>query len=282
MRKLFSLLILIFTSLSTNAAVYSYGESVKATGLNYTFHIKVEWDPSDATKNPCLVSPTNWSVTKCELRIRIAGGGSTDHGLDYVTSDCMIQVKTLGELGSCLSGSTYYQMFTISNLVLGEETSFDFLAIGYNEGSNPCVDILYRTTTFGGGSDPWTTLPNQVCGLMPPPIGVCSTPDSIEFDHGTVSTNFDASELVKSFNIECNMDLSAGITLSMLDNSSRLKLGDNLYSTLMINDAAISNTNKIDLKTGANNFKMTSKLSKAGEIKSGDYSGQTVMILFID
>lgn len=274
----------MFISLSTDASVYSYADSVKAVGLYYNFHIIVEWDTSDATANPCLVSPTKWRVTKCELRVQIAASGSTFiyPSLNSVTSDCMIQVNTLGELGTCLSGSTYIASAGIANVVLGEKTSFNFLSEYFKEGSNPCVSIFYRTITFGGGGDSWTTLPNQVCGLMPPPIGVCSTPDSIEFDHGTVNTNFDTSELVKSFNIECNMDLSAGITLSMLDNSSRMKLGDNLYSTLMINDAVISNANKMNLKTGANNFKMTSRLSKTGEIKNGDYSGQTVMILFMD
>ena len=286
MKKLFSLLILMFINLSANATVYSYGmDDGKTINSVRVVSLVMEWDVSDETKNPCLTDPRGYSPRKCELEIRVRDGVDYSHHAIYaLTSECMIQVKTLGALGTCLSQSTSDYHSNVRNVVLGETTTFDYIRAGLRL-TTPylCVNIRYRTTPTNVGSSEWIQFPNQVCGLMPPPQGVCSTPDLIEFDHGTVSSDFSVSELVQSFNVECNMDFNAAILLTMLDNSSRLKLGDNLYSTLMINGEYATNANKkFNLKTGSNNIEISSRLSRSGEIKSGDYSGQTVMILSMD
>lgn len=278
MKKLALLALLSFSSASKSATVYTYIDDVVDAGLWYTFKIYSEWDTSNTANTACYI-PSR-AVERCEIGADIVfldTQVTAQQIIPMAYSDCTLNAKTYGELTQCLSALSY------SSHQLGNPSAFNYqLSKTGDDIGNICLRWRIRATITGSGSMPWENIPDQVCGLAPPPIGTCSTPSSIEFDHGVVNTNFSNNKLIKTFNVECNMDTSASISFVMLDSNGNLKLGDNIYSTLKVNDKYADLLTTYNLKTGGNAFTISSELNRTGVVKAGDYSGQTIMTLAVD
>lgn len=291
MKKLILFFMLIFSGISHSALVYTTIDKMIPPSVSQTSWKAsgtFEWDPTDTTENLCWKGGVSWAtVTSCDLQLVYSDVNNPDKRLDVIafmiTDPCLINYKTWGEVASkCLHLITYPRLPGGGSFVLGAKGSFTNVSL-YNS-SVPemvCARFYFRVTTKEYGSASYLPIPNQMCGLPPPPIGACLTPDAINFDHGTVNTDLNNTKLSQAFTIECNIDISVSISVPMLDKGN-LTLGNNLYSSLRINGKYADDTARYNLKKGLNQFEMTSELGKKGVVSGGDYSGQSVMILYIN
>lgn len=274
------------------ATIFSYVEKITTIpfGRDYRYvaDYVVEWDYSDTTKNPCYL----WKKCRVVPYLYKDGVfmGHVLADMQTVDSDyrpCIASSPTLGALGECLIGYTVRG----ATMIEGGEIAFSNPThIPYRFYSTSIVNNLggycFKFTMMGQrsanvGSSDLGVIPS-VCGIAPPPIGICSTPDSIDIDHGVVNSKFTSSTILsEQFNIECNQDMTATIILSGLKNG-RLKLTDNLESELKINGYQADQTPNLNFKAGSNSINITSELINSGVITGGEYQAQAIMTLAIE
>lgn len=277
----------LFAFPSNSATIFSYFDSIKTVSTPivggvykvYYGDLVIDWDYTDQTKNPCS------GYISCTLDMALySTNGALDSWLSYpITTKhrpCMTDAKTLGELGQCLEGYTTQPGLAIDTFTFSNPTHVN-VRFGPRENVVVCVRMSLSGVKDAWGTQQLGTIPT-VCGIAPPPVGVCSTPDSIDFDHGTINSNYSNGNLLtNTFNVECNQALTAQINLYGLEDS-KLKLTDGLSSALKINGYNADNTPSFNLNAGGNSFNITSELIKSGAVTAGDYQAQTVMVLTID
>lgn len=269
---------LLFAFPSSGTVIFAYFNSVKTEDNLYFYgDMILDWDLSEQTKNPCYL------YHSCSLTM----GLYTEAGFRYLVSypittshrPCLTTAKTYGELGQCLEGYTTQAGLAIDTFTFSNPTHIN-VGLTTDGNSVGCVKIK-MSGAKGWGSEDLGIIPT-VCGMAPPPMGACSTPDFIDFDHGTVNNNYsNGNILTDSFNIECNQTLTAKLSLNRLTDG-KLKLTDGLNSALKINGYNADNTPSFDLKAGSNVFNITSELIKSGTVTPGDYQAQTIMMLALE
>ena len=268
------------------AAIFSYVENITSEPFGnvyvYTADFVLEWDYSDTTANPCYLKGS------CYLQPYLVKDGAwQNHVLAHPQSlhskyrPCITTSPTLGALGQCLDGYSVPSATSNPGSVITFSSSTHLIYKFYS--SVPPANYCFKIWVFGGdwGTQDLGTI-SGVCGIAPPPIGICSTPDSIDLDHGMVNSKFTSSTILsEQFNVECNQDMTATIILSGLNNG-RLKLTDNLESELKINGYQADKTPNLNFKAGSNSINITSELINSGIVTGGEYQAQAIMTLAIE
>lgn len=283
MKFIMSILV-IYTSLFgvAEASIYTYFNSVTKNESGYLLDISVEWDANDTTPNIC------YNVRNCRIYGQLYSNNSfLQNAFDASAraNPCIATEKYLSGLMSCLGSATISGIGSTTKSVNLSSNPGQVLMLStadYTQYPNVCFKLLgadaSASPSFGR-----TEFPSLVCGLAPPPIGACETPDSLDLNHTTVnSKKLNDHTVIQYFNIICNQALSASLKMTG-SSSGYLQLGDNLKSSIAVNGVKIAeDTIALNLVTGTNSLVMSSRLVTTGDVAPGDYQSQAVMILTLN
>ncbi|CAI0975186.1 Uncharacterised protein [Serratia proteamaculans] len=260
------------------AQIYSY--ITESTGIptsaKYKFVID-SWDREDTMPNPCF------GQRMCAVGINHRhtpneGGGTSDVDNPATIGSGphpeIVKLKTMGEL------SRYYQSIYPLPQVGGTSHVGEARI-------QECVGLFYNIHSPSSvRSNDSRIMPGSICGVAPPPIGVCGIEEQrLDLQHGVLQESELAGNTARgSLRIVCSKKMN--IVMHIRTGShGRLDLGANsgIYSTLSVNGAVNDQGypfNNVD-PTGVI-LNITSTLGVTGTtVKAGDYSGQTVAILVI-
>jgi hypothetical protein len=269
-------LILCLASWPGSARIYSYISKSSGTKTNAKYEFVIaSWDDVDYNSNPC------YGLKRCVIGVNHLHDYNHRGGVATVTPKVavgsstapdLLTVRTMGEVGRIFKrfyslpiyGSTYHKGSMITNECVG---------IFWSGKSATNINVSSAELVTG-----------SVCGIAPPPIGVCSiSEERIVLNHGSLTGDSLQGNVARgSLFVVCSQPTSVALTIRV-DNNSRLSLGNNtgVYSTLRINDKpGVSGYQFVALSSGAT-IPITSTLGVNGAVKPGNYSGQTVAILAV-
>ncbi|WP_155959487.1 MrpH family fimbial adhesin [Klebsiella aerogenes] len=262
---------------SVNSMIFSHIDKSEGTPTNAKYYFTIDsFDNQDTTQNPCF------GDTVCTVGInhrhssKGEGGNAVFAewtGRKGASTSCVINVSTIGKLLNCLKNTDSNKGHVRLNVPLSGVTNHTGPAV-----TQECVGLFWKKGSSSAGGQ---LLPGSVCGIAPPPIGACSTPDSVVIDHKTLSeSEVNLNNASATFIIDCNKKVAAKLYFKNLT-GGKLNLGDgSIYSTLSIDNQPVNDNgfNK-DLSTGSNYINLSSSLHTNGKVKPGSYNGQAVMII---
>ncbi|MGK2695367.1 MrpH family fimbial adhesin [Serratia surfactantfaciens] len=257
-----------------SAQIYSYVTQSSGSPSDAKYEYVLEsWDTDDPSPNPC------YQQSQCAIGINhrhtsANTGGSTDvtPSASVVGSSVHPQItklKTMGEL------SSYYQRYY--PLPISGKTSHVGDPI-----TQECVGLFYTTSSGSavlGASA--RLMPSSVCGIAPPPVGVCGIDEQqLDLNHGVLpDTELAGNTARGSLRVVCSQKMNIVMYIRVGSNG-RLDLGSSgVYSTLRINGALGNLGYQFTADTRGVTVPITSTLGVTGNIKAGNYSGQSVAIL---
>ncbi len=146
---------------------------------------------------------------------------------------------------------------------------------------------LFLTSSPTGGNG--YMYPDSVCGVAPPPGGICSfTADypSAILDHGRIPDNeINGNQASQYLRMKCSKDATVRI-YSVSDTESRLRLKNNLYSRLTLNGYPLNSSGggvpvyvRGDYEANA---LLKSTLETTGPVEAGPFIGNISIVMTID
>lgn len=258
-----------------SAQIYSYITESIGSPTNATYKFVIEsWDRNDQTLNPCF------GMKQCAVGINHRHTGSNAGGTASVLPSSftlgsaqhpkITQLETMGELGQ------YYQ--SVYPLPIEGSTNHVGDAI-----TQECVGMFYNThsaTTVSTTSS--RLISGSVCGIAPPPVGVCGIEEQqLDLSHGVLQEpDLMGNTSHGSLRVVCSQKMDI-VMYIRTENEGRLELGNNsgVYTTLRINGVAANKGYPFTADALGVTIPVTSTLGVTGTVKAGDYSGQSVAIL---
>jgi len=259
----------------TNAAIYSNIISSEGDPTHAYYHFTISsWDGGGNMGNPCYTN------TLCSISINHRHTSDGMGGLNPVAQwtanslPCIAKSQYMNQLRACMmnqqpSSGTDYSAFRLPYDGFAWHTG-DMV-------TQECVGLFYQNSPGA----PWYPLPESICGLAPPPIGACSSPDNIVLDHRELpSSQVAFARTSTSFVLDCNQKVAGQFYLQGLENNT-LPLGSgDIRSTLSISGMPLTSHGvAVNLSSGVNTLEITSTLSVTGPLQPGEHTGQGVLIL---
>lgn len=257
-----------------SAQIYSYVTKSTGSPSNAAYEYVLEsWDKDDSSPNPC------YQQSMCAVGINHRHTSANTGGSTAVTPSASIvgsgrypqitQLRTMGEL------SRFYQ--SIYPLPIVGATSHVGDAI-----TQECVGLFYTTSSSSAvEGNSARLMPSSVCGIAPPPVGVCGIDEQqLDLNHGVLpDTDLVGNTARGSLRVVCSQKMNIVMYIRVGSNG-RLDLGNSgVYSTLRINGALGNLGYQFTADTRGVTVPITSTLGVTGTIKAGNYSGQSVAIL---
>ncbi len=257
-----------------SAQIYSYVTKSTGSPSNASYEFVLEsWDTDDSSPNPCF------QQAQCAIGINHrhtssnTGGNAGVSPSAYVVGSArypqITKLATMGEL------SRFYQ--SINALPIKGSTFHNGEAI-----TQECVGLFYNTRSGSGVGDSNAILmPGSICGIVPPPVGVCGIDEQqLDLNHGVLSdTELTGNTARGSLRVVCSQKMTIVMYIRVGSNG-RLELGNSgVYSTLRVNGALGNQGYQFTADTRGVTVPITSTLGVTGTVKAGDYSGQSVAIL---
>jgi hypothetical protein len=269
------LLLLGLTPGFCSAQVYSYISESSGSSSDASYKFVIEsWDTDDPSPNPC------YGQSSCAVGINHRHTGADTGGTAPVNPSAsivgsaahpqIVTLKTIGEL------SRYYQ--SIYPLPIQGDTRHLGESI-----TQECVGLFYSTGSSSSVSGEHARLmPGSVCGIAPPPVGVCSIDEEqLDLNHGVLQENELAGNTARgSLHVHCSQKMDIVMYIRTA-NHGRLELGKEagVYTTLRVNDVPGNEGYPFSADEFGVTIPVTSTLGVTGTVKAGDYSGQSVAIL---
>lgn len=240
------------------------------------------WDYDDPTPNPCFQG--NSCSVGVNHRHTAGTGGSYYNeptwGYDttFGGTPCVTESRTIGELGICLRDhpSDRGKSGVFLQLPMDGVTRHQGTMV-----SQECVGIFIQPQTSAGTSAGYL-IPGSVCGIAPPPIGACSTPNDIMLDHGSLAQNAITGNTISSlFLIDCNQSVR-GMLNMLVPADNYISLGNSgVKSSISINGTPALHDRgvPVNLVTGENRVTISSTLTSTGPVTAGSHQGDAIMVL---
>lgn len=258
-----------------SAQIYSYITESVGTPTSATYKFVIEsWDRNDQTLNPCF------GMKQCAVGINHRHTGSNAGGTASVLPSPftlgsaqypqITQLKTMGELGQYYQ-SVYPLPIEGSTNHVGDAITQECVGMFYNINSATTVSTISSRLMSG-----------SVCGIAPPPVGVCGIEEQqLDLSHGVLQEPDLAGNTARgSLRVVCSQKMDI-VMYIRTENEGRLELGNNsgVYTTLRVNGVAANKGYPFTADALGVTIPVTSTLGVTGTVKAGDYSGQSVAIL---
>lgn len=282
-RYLCTFMILAFFSLSAQAEIYSYiseSTQVSSSRINYKYTIASWSPPPVGSPNPCnqlgLTKSCYANVDHRHTEDDRGGIGTKDTAFRNRCKNINLSILKDGRdvynaiYNSCFgglpySGETYHRGDVIRN-----ECVTLFLSKGYND-------------------DRGYMYPGAICGVAPPPGGICSfdvRSPNVVLDHGRLPDDaIDGNTVSEYITMKCSKSMTVRI-YSITDLDDRLKLKQNLYSRLTLNNMSLGSAHggvPIYVPAGSPaDAELKSTLETRGAVTPGPFSGRISIIMTID
>ena len=282
--KIITLLAFIGISpLSESAGIFSYiTKSEKPSSGESLYEYVIEsWDRNDTTPNPC------YGEIRCAVSINHmhdidgSGGASSSSFANPSISvgsrkyPTMLSARTMGELRSIVVPVT------------GMPIRGSIRHLGTQQ-VDECVGLFYTTKNSSNATfKDAHLLPGSVCGIAPPPVGVCNfTADNLTLDHGSINVedtlngkNINGNKVSATLGIQCSLAKRLRVIAST-DNDGMAMLGNNLYSKVTMNSVPITGSGTVyNLPGGTTQFTIASELRSNGSVAPGNYNKVVNLIL---
>ncbi|HCM62793.1 MAG TPA: MrfJ [Morganella sp. (in: Bacteria)] len=151
---------------------------------------------------------------------------------------------------------------------------------------NECVTLFLTSKPNKGGG---YMFPSSICGVSPPPGGICSFDvknPNIFLEHGSIQEDMiDGNQAMEYLTINCNKNTTVRV-YSISDTDSRLRLRQNLYSRLTLDNNPLNSSHggvPIFVRGDyPKNAELKSTLETTGPVSPGSFSGMISIIMTID
>ncbi|MFJ3264866.1 adhesin [Serratia liquefaciens] len=258
--------LLIIAPFDSIGAIYSYIEKSTGSPTNADYeYVIASWDDDDLTPNPCFGVKT-CAISGSHRHNAEGTAGVRFDGLSSSSEPGILYARTVGELGRI-----YKQRYP-------------FPRIGKTHHGGPavtqeCVGIFYQNWAQDGA---YRLMPGSVCGIAPPPIGICSIIDEhLILEHGVLSVS-ELSGNMSSGSLRVVCSMPTDVVLYIKTESNGLLYIDpkrTIYSKLKVNGMAGNSGYKFTAGSGGVSVPITSELNYVGSVEPGEFSSQTVAIL---
>lgn len=248
------------------ASVYSYITKSTGSPTNATYEYTIEsWDYSSTLANPCF------GVKTCQLGVShrhdANGKGNGLRDVLLASSSAISNVKTIGELGRIYNAK------------------FPFPKSGTLVHNGPavtaeCVGIFYLRS--GAGGEKPTLLPGSICGVAPPPGGICGIDEQIiDIEHGTLRPQeLNGHSAERSITVRCSVYTSLKMYVAA-SNGGRVDLDRKMHSDLSVAGVSGGDGYLFSAGPGGVSIPIKSTLSVIGDIDAGIYQGSAVAVLSV-
>ncbi|WP_195432525.1 MrfJ [Morganella morganii] len=282
LRYLTVLTTLLLFVLPAQATLYSYilRSEGKPTSASYYYRIAAWTPPAPGSMHPCLrVGLTKSCYVNINHRHTNADrGGVASRNNSEFQARCRLNLATLPDATAVYN---YISNSCFSGLPFDGQTDHKGDPI-----RNECVTLFLTDDPKDGHGYMY---PDSICGVAPPPGGICSFtadyPNAI-LDHGRVPDNeINGDQTSQYLRMKCNKDTAVRI-YSVSDTDARLKLKNNLYSRLTLNGYPLNSSSggvpvyvRGDYETTA---LLKSTLESTGPVEAGPFIGNISIIMTID
>ncbi len=269
-----TILAFLMLPMHVNGAIYSYISRSEYSSSLSVYHYTVEsWEDETSQANPCFGGSgcTLWIAHRHDE----SGNPGTTYNakLDSNTAPEMTKVRTVGELGQIYKR---YWSLPLSGTL--EHTG--------SKVPNECVGIFYRVAVPPVGLAYAQLLPGSICGVAPPPAGVCGFTDlsDIVLDHGTINLDESSSSRVeKSIEVQCSVASNLKLVIATGEQGKLVLSGGEgagFYSSLTL-DGMYANDGVVLSNVGPAGRRVTLVSNLHAGTGSGVFTGSAVMILAI-
>lgn len=255
---------ILFSVLPVSANIYSEVEVAEGTPsqAKYQFSIMSWNEIGDEEPNPC------YGASACWLKVNHVHGSGLVGGLADAVPHVALQINS-------------YPTTKDVRLALMQSSPLPLKGSIEHRGLNPspyeCVGLFYGPNQNNTISD--TLYPNSICGLIPPPVGVCEiTPELLTLDHGSVSLE-DISGNIASATIQITCSREMEVKLVAAD--QQIDLGGGVLSNIYLNDSNDSSGVNVQGVPSGTAVNISSHLEKNGTVMAGEHLGSTVLLLAI-
>lgn len=272
----------LFTLSSAQAEIYSYitSSTKKGSEIFYDYTIAAWTPPPRGTLNPCI---TVGLTKSCYVNINHRHTNANKGGVAS-RNDSNFNSRCQGNLAILPDARDVYDYIynnCFGGLPYKGETSHKGDTI-----RNECV-TLFLTSKSKDGSG--YMFPSSICGVSPPPGGICSFDvrnPNIFLDHGRIQEDMINGNTASEYlTINCSKDTTVRV-YSISDTDNRLKLKQNLYSKLTLNNTPLNSSHggvpifvQGDYPKEA---ELKSTLETTGTVAPGAFSGMISIIMTID
>ncbi|WP_072015132.1 MrfJ [Morganella morganii] len=282
-RTLNLIFLLFIISLPAKSEIYSYiraSTQVSSTRINYEYTIASWSRPPEGTVNPCFqLGLTSSCYANIDHRHTDDGRGGDNTKDTTFRSRCKKQ-----NLSKLKDGREVYD-YIYDNCFQG----LPYSGKTYHRGDkirNECVTLFLSASS---SSNYGYMYPGAICGVAPPPGGICSfniDSPNVTLDHGRITDDqIDGNEASKNITISCSKNMIVRI-YSVSGKDSKLKLKTNLYSKLTLDDHLMSYASGgVPINIIADYPKdvlLKSTLETTGLVESGIFNGSLSIIMTID
>ena len=283
LRYLTVLTTLLLFVLPAQATLYSYitRSEGKPADIDYYYRITAWTPPPAGSVHPCVkVGLTKKCYANINHRHTNAdrGGVSSRNNSEFEGRCRNMNLMTLPD-ATAVYNYIYNNCF--GGLPFEGQTNHKGDAI-----RNECVTHFLTSSPTGGNGYMY---PDSVCGVAPPPGGICSfTADypSAILDHGRIPDNeINGNQASQYLRMKCSKDATVRI-YSVSDTESRLRLKNNLYSRLTLNGYPLNSSGggvpvyvRGDYEANA---LLKSTLETTGPVEAGPFIGNISIIMTID
>ncbi|HIH8985054.1 TPA: hypothetical protein ACYUTL_004843 [Serratia marcescens] len=268
------LIITLLFSLSSFTAyaggIYSYITKSTGSPEKAAYEYTVEsWDEDIDIPNPC------YGYFYCYIGI---GHRHTDKGevggnlVEVYRLSNVRYIKTVGELGR-----EYKKLRPLpySGIMLHEG--------GVRELTTECVGIYYIPTN--GSSGTFQMMPGMVCGVAPPPAGICGFTNTMDItlDHGSVISTAQHEPISVNVGMSCSQQSKLKLYVKTANNG-RLDLqgpGSGVYSILRLNGVLADKGLDILVGPSGTNVSLSSQLFTNSSTSAGSYVASAVIVLAV-
>ncbi|HCR4032997.1 hypothetical protein [Morganella morganii] len=274
---------LIFFSLPVRADLYSYitRSEGKPTNIDYYYTISAWTPPLRGSAHPCKVAGLSG---KCYANINhrhVNGDKGGIAGRNDETFNQRCRNMNLNTLSDGFEVYKYIYDNCFGGLPYSGTTNHVGTAI-----RNECVTLFLTSTPNGGNGDMY---PGAICGVSPPPGGICSfdldRPGAVLNHQKVPEDAINGHQASEYLTMKCSKDTVVRI-YSVTDSSARLKLKNNLYTRLTLNDYLLdarSGGSAIYVREGyPNTALLKSTLETIGPVEPGSFYGNISIIMTID
>ncbi|GAA0341404.1 MrfJ [Morganella psychrotolerans] len=272
----------LFTLSSAHAEIYSYitRSEGKPKNIDYYYTIAAWSPPARGEPNPCFQAGLSKT---CYANINHRHTNANKGGVAS-RNDSNFNSRCQGNLVNLRDARDVYD-YIYNNCFGGLPYSSNTNHVG-DPIRNECVTLFLTSKSNAGGG---YMFPGAICGVSPPPGGICSFDvgnPNIFLDHGRIQDDMIKGNVASEYlTVKCSKDTVVRV-YSISDTESRLQLKQNLYSRLTLNNYPLNASQggvqmyvRGDYPTEA---ELKSTLETTGTVAPGAFSGMISIIMTID
>ncbi|CAI1094347.1 hypothetical protein [Serratia quinivorans] len=279
---LFGLLLLVGLSAQGGSLGYITKIEDKGTGdnrFNIWFTIAY-FDENDPTSNPCYGS----SYCSYKFTIGVPNKRGGRYSLVVMNRRYTVNAsnfKTMGEVAASFKSNVSLPLSDVATA-----TTWGTVSSKFREEA-ACFG-LFSLTPPGAGTiitgSQGTPAPGSICGIAPPPVGVCKLVGDIILDHGTVNSDkINGNQATTTAYLECSQAMSIKVTaMGMGAQDVTLRVDGSLSASLQVNGVAGKTGANVDVPANTRTpVKFISVLKTKGAVAAGPFSGSGTAVLSI-